>query len=77
MEFWFFLLLLSAHWWMRLRGLCKLPDGKDWWLEKLDLALVDRALVSKDIIQLCADGWGCLLVVWPEATQSWGLWALW
>ena len=71
---WFFSLLLSEHWWMRLRGLCKLPNGKDWWLEKLGLALVDRALVSKDIIQLSADGWGFLLVVWPEATQSWGLW---
>ena len=49
-EFWFFLLLLSARWWMRLRGLCKLPDRKDWWWEKLGLALMDRVLVSKDII---------------------------
>ena len=39
-----------------------------------------RALLSKALIQLSADGWGCvpsLLVVWPEVTQSWGLWALW
>ena len=27
---WFFLLLLSAYWWKRLRGLCKLLDGRDW-----------------------------------------------
>ena len=25
-----FLLLLSVLWWRRLKGLCKLPDGKDW-----------------------------------------------
>ena len=35
---WFFLLLLSALWWMRLRGTYKLPDGRDWWWEKLGLA---------------------------------------
>ena len=32
-----------------------------------------------DLIQLLADGWGrapSLLVVWPEMTQPWGLWAL-
>ena len=40
----FFLLLLSALQWMRLRGLCKLLDGRDW--EKLGLALVARALLS-------------------------------
>ena len=43
----FSLLLLSALWWIRLRGLCKLPDGKDWWWEKLDLALVGRVVLSK------------------------------
>ena len=50
------LLLLSALWWMRLRGLCKLPDGKDWQWEKLGFALVGRALLSKALIQLPADG---------------------
>ena len=42
----------------------------------LDLALVGRALLSKDLIQLSGDGRGCapsLVVVWPEATQPWGL----
>ena len=34
-----FLLLLSALWWMRIRGLCKLLDGRDWLLGKLSLAL--------------------------------------
>ena len=40
----------------------------------------ERALLSKALIQLSADGWGCtpsLLVVWPEATQLWDLLALW
>jgi len=56
---------------MRLIGLHKLLDGR---------ALVGRALISKALIQLSTDGWGCtpsLVVVWPEATQPWGLQALW
>ena len=35
-----------------------------------------RALLSKALIQLPANGWGFslfLLIVWPEATQPWGL----
>ena len=34
-------------------------------------ALVGRALPSKALIQLSADGWGCtpsLVVAWPEVT---------
>ena len=37
------------------------------------LALVERAVLSKTLIQLSADGFGCApscLVVWPEMTQS-------
>ena len=44
-------------------------DGKN------GLVLVDRALLSKALIQLSADGWGytpSLVVVWPEVTQPWG-----
>ena len=70
-----FLLLLSALWWMKLRGLCKLPDERDWWWEKLGLDLVDRALLSKALIQLSADGWGCartLIAFWPEVFRSIG-----
>ena len=33
------------------RGLCKLPDGRDWWWGKLGLALVGRALLSKVLVQ--------------------------
>ena len=60
--------------------MCKLPDGRDWWWEKLSLALVDRALLIKALTQLSADEWGCnpsLVVVWPEVTQIWSLQTLW
>ena len=66
-------ILLSAFWWMRLRSLCKLVDGRDWRWEKLFFALVGRALLSKTSLQLSADGLGCspsLVVVWPEVTQT-------
>ena len=58
--------------------MCELLDGRDW--EKLGLALVGRALLSKALIQLSDDGWGCtpsLVVVWSEVTQPLGLEALW
>ena len=58
---------------------CKLLDGTDWPWEKLGLTLVGKALLSKALIQVSAGAWGCtssLVVVWPEATQPWGLWAL-
>ena len=54
----FSLLLLFALWWIRLRGLCKLPDGKDWWWEKLDLALVGRVVLTKTNLETS------LLVQW-------------
>ena len=58
-------------------SVCFLMGGRRW--EKLGLALVGRALLGKALIQLSADGWGCtasLVVVWPEASQPWGLRAL-
>ena len=48
-------------------------------MEILSLALVGRALLSKALIQLSADMWGCtpsLVVVWPEATQPWRVYRL-
>ena len=36
--------------------------------------LVGRALLSKALIQLSVDEWGCtasLVAVWPKETQSW------
>ena len=35
--------------------------------------LVGRAMLSKTLVHLSADGWGCvptLLFIWPEATQG-------
>ena len=54
---------------MTIRGLWKLPDGRDWLWENLDLALVGKSILSKSLIQLSADEWGCvpLPVVWPES----------
>ena len=37
-----------------------LPDGRDWLWGKLGLALVGRAMLSKSVIQLSADEWGCV-----------------
>ena len=54
-----FLLILSALWRMRIRGLCKLPDGRDWLWGKLSLALVGRAMFRKSFIQRSANGWDC------------------
>ena len=47
---------------MRIRGLWKLPGGRDWLWVKLGLALVDKAMLSKSLIQYSADGWGCVPV---------------
>ena len=46
----------------------------------MHLALVGRPLLSKALIQLSADWWGCtptLVVFCPEVTQPLGLQALW
>ena len=57
---------------MRLRGFCKLPDGRDWWWEKLGLALVGRSLLSSDHllshVQLC-DPIDCSTLVFPVHHQ--------
>ena len=45
---------------MRIRGLWKLPGGRDWLWVKLGLALVGRAMLSKSSIQLSADEQGCV-----------------
>ena len=51
---------LSALWWIKIRGLWKLPDGRDWLRGKLGLVLVGRAMLSKSLIQFSVDGWGCV-----------------
>ena len=52
---------LSALWLIRIRGLWKLPGGRDWLWEKLGLVLMDGAMLSKSLIQYSVDGWGCVL----------------
>ena len=37
---------------MRIRGLCKLPDGRDWLWGKLGLTLEGRTMLSKSLIRL-------------------------
>ena len=50
--------VLSALWWMRIRGLCRLSNGRDWLWGKLGLALVSKFLLSKSLVQFSAGGWG-------------------
>ena len=57
---------------MRIRGLCKLLCGREWLWGKLNLALVNRAILSKYLVELSADGWSSAPSPWdvlPEATQ--------
>ena len=51
---------VSALWWRRLRGLWKLPDGRDWLRGKLGLVLMGGAMLSKSLIQFSVEGWGCV-----------------
>ena len=41
---WYVVFILSALWWIRIRGLWKLPDGRDWLRGKLGLVLMGRAM---------------------------------
>ena len=64
--------ILSALWGIRirrLRGLWKLPNGRDWLWGKLGLVLMDGAKLSKSLIQFYVDGRGCvpsLLLTWDQ-----------
>ena len=60
---------------MRLRGLWKLPDGKDWLWGKLGLALVGKANAQEIFNPILADGWGCVPAITGGvlATSSKGL----
>ena len=52
--------ILSALWWRRIRGLWKLPNGRDWLRGKWSLVLMGGAMLSKSLIQFSVDGWGCV-----------------
>ena len=57
---------LSALWWRRIRGLWKLPGGRDW--GRLGLILMGGAMLSKSLIQFSVDGWNCV----PSLLFTWG-----
>ena len=59
---------LFTLWWRRIRGLWKLPDGRDWLRGKLGLVLMGRAMLSKSLIQFSIDGWSCV----PSLLFTWG-----
>ena len=50
--------ILSTLGWMRIKGLWKLPNGKDWLWGKLGLALVGGAMLIKSLIQFSVDRQG-------------------
>ena len=54
----FVILIVVILWWRRIRGLWKLPKGRDWLRGKLGLVLLGGAIVSKSLIQFSVDGWG-------------------
>ena len=49
---------LSALWWIWLRGLWKLPNGRNWGGK--GLVLLGGAIISKSLIQFSVDDWGCV-----------------
>ena len=52
--------LWFSLWWLRIRSLWKLPDGRDWLRGKQGLVLLGRAMLSKSLIQFPVDGQGCI-----------------
>ena len=70
----FFLWLLFSFcllsWEIRIRGLWKLPNGRDWLWGKLGLVLMGRAMLSKSLTQFSVDGQCCvpsLLLTWDQS----------
>ena len=59
---------LSALWWRRIRGLHKLPDGRDWLRGTLGLVLMGGAMLSKSLIQFFLKGGA----VFPPSYLTWG-----
>ena len=53
---WLWFIILSALWCRRIRGLWKLPDGRDWLRGKLDLVLMGGAMLHISLIQFSVDG---------------------
>lgn len=64
--------ILSALWWRRIRGLWKLPDGRDWLRGKLGLVLMGWAIPSPSLIWFSVDGWGCVTSLLFELRPNYG-----
>ena len=63
--------ILSALWWMKIRGLWKLPDDRDWLRGNLGLGLMKEAMLSKSFDKFCVDGWSgnvpsLFFELWPN-----------
>ena len=56
----------------RIRGLWKLPDGRDWLRGKLGLVLMGRPMLSKSLIQFSVDGRGCVPSLLFELRPNYG-----
>ena len=52
--------ILSALWWIKIRGLWKLPDRRDWLRGKQDLILMGMAMLSKSSVWFFIDRRGCV-----------------
>ena len=64
--------ILPAIRWIRIRGIWKLPDGRDWLRGKLGLALMGGAVHSKSLIQFSIEELCSLPVVWLRPTYGGG-----
>ena len=61
--------ILSALWWIGIRGLWKLPEGRDWLWGKPDVVLMGRAMFSKSLTLISVYGQSCipsLLLTWDQ-----------
>ena len=52
--------ILSALGQIKIRGLWKIPNGRDWLWGELGLVLMGVAMLSKYLIQFSVDGRGCV-----------------
>ena len=64
--------VLSALWGIRIRGLWKLPDGKDRLEGKLVLVLMGRDMLSKSVIQFSINTWGSITSLLFDLRPNYG-----
>ena len=58
--------------WIRVRGLCKHPDGKDWLRGRLGLVLMEWTMLNKSLIQFFVHGWGCVPSLFFDLRPNYG-----